>query len=295
MVTIGTFDGVHLGHQKVIKRVRQLADDCHGEVVVLTFFPHPRMIINPGNHGIRLLNTLDEKCELLEKAGVDHLIIHPFSQEFSNHTPEDFVSNVLVNSLGVYKLVIGYDHRFGKDRSGSFDDLIRFAPNYGFEVEKIPEEDVNDIAVSSTRIRNCLQNGEVDEAKQLLGVPYRLSGKVIHGQKLGRELGFPTANLDLENYKLIPEEGVYIGNVYIDGKFHEGLVSIGTRPTINDEGKLSVEVFIMNFDKDLYDRPLKVDLLHRIRPNVKFDNVEQLVDRMKADQKIAEEYFVENR
>jgi len=291
VVTLGTFDGLHVGHRKIIKRVRDLANDCHGEVVILTFFPHPRMIINPDDHGVFLLNTPDEKIELMEKSGVDHLIIHPFSTEFSKLDAGSFIADILVKRLNTYKLVIGYDHRFGNNREGSFSDLVRLASEYGFEVEKIPEQDIDDVAVSSTRVRRALQDGEIEVANKLLGSRYRISGMVVKGKQLGRQLGFPTANIQVADYKLIPVQGVYICNVYIEQKEFKGLLSIGNRPTVEASGVLSVEVFILDFDADLYGQQIAVEMLHRIRADIKFNGIEELKSQMNADLEFAKSYF----
>jgi riboflavin kinase / FMN adenylyltransferase len=291
VVTLGTFDGVHQGHRKILQRVRELANDCHGEVVLLTFFPHPRMVLYPGEHGVELLNTPDEKIDLLENAGVDHLIIHPFSATFSQVDPEQFIADILVKKLGTYKLVIGYDHRFGHNRQGSFDDLVKMASDFGFEVEKIPEKDVDDVAVSSTRIRELLNRGEIEDASRLLGGDYRITGMVTKGEQLGRKLGFPTANLIIPPYKLIPTDGVYICNVLIDGECYYGLLSIGRRPTVLDNGELSVEVFIINFDKNIYGKTISISIVHKIRSDKKFNSLEELTTQMHGDLKYALHYI----
>ncbi len=284
VVTIGTFDGVHLGHRKLIEKVREIADSIGGETVVLTFFPHPRMVIYPNEHGLELLNTIHEKKELLQDAGVDHLIIHPFDLEFSELSSDDFIREVIVNKLKTKKLVIGYDHHFGKKREGNFDDLVRLAPRYGFEVEKIEEEDVNDIAVSSTQVRNALKSGDVQTAQSYLGRPYTLTGKVVHGKKIGRTIDFPTANLDIEeDYKLIPAEGVYIVKVQIGDEWHYGMLSIGRRPTIEQNGRLSVEVYILNFNREIYGELLTLHLLKWVRGDQKFSGLEDLKHQIEKD------------
>ena len=302
VVTIGTFDGVHIGHQKIISRLKEIAAGVHGQVVLLTFFPHPRMVLFPDDHGLQLLNTMDEKKVLLEQFGIDHLIVHPFSKQFSRLSSTEFVRDVLVNKIGVKKLVIGYDHHFGRNREGSFNELADLAPLYNFEVEQIPEQDVHDVAVSSTKIRNALLEGNVKTATEFLGYPYSLTGKVVEGNKLGRQLGFPTANIKVENYKLIPANGVYAVHVEVGGWKMEignydhqklqtpnpklqtlnGALNIGTRPTF-DNGARSIEVFILDFDKDIYGETITITFAERLRDELKFPDKESLIEQMKAD------------
>ncbi|MEO8148720.1 MAG: bifunctional riboflavin kinase/FAD synthetase [Bacteroidia bacterium] len=294
VVTIGTFDGVHIGHQKIISRLKEIASTINGEVVVLTFFPHPRMVLFPDDHGLQLLNTMEEKKILLEKYGVDHLIIHPFSKQFSRLSSTEFVRDILVNKIGVKKLVIGYDHHFGRNREGSFNELTDLAPIYNFEVEQIPEQDVHDVAVSSTKIRNALLDGEVHIATEFLGYEYSLTGNVAEGNKIGRELGFPTANIKVEeNYKLIPANGVYAVRVEIGNSEKQqttnnkqqilsGALNIGTRPTF-DNGERSIEVFIFDFDKDIYGETITITFAERLREELKFPDKESLIAQMHKD------------
>ena len=292
MVTIGTFDGVHLGHRKLILKLRELADTIQGETVVLTFFPHPRMVLYPNEHGLELLNTIEEKISLLTEAGVDHLIIHPFDKNFSELSSEEFIREVIVKKLKTRKLVIGYDHHFGKKREGNFEDLVRMAPEYNFEVEKIEEQDVNDIAVSSTRVRNALKKGDVTTAMSYLGRPYTITGKVIHGKKIGRTIGFPTANLQIrEDYKLLPAEGVYIIMVEIENETFYGMLSIGRRPTLENDGRLSVEVYILNFDRDIYGEEITLHLLKWIRGDQKFSWLEELQQQIEKDRTFTTNYI----
>ena len=287
VVTIGTFDGVHYGHQKIISRLVEIAKETIGEVVVLTFFPHPRMVLFPDDHGLQLLNTLDEKIRLLEKFGVQHLIIHSFSREFSRTSSTEFVRDILINKIGTKKLVIGYDHHFGRNREGSFADFVELSTLYNFEVEKIPEQDVDDVAVSSTKIRNALLEGDVTTANHFLSYEYSLTGKVIEGKKIGRTLGFPTANIQIkENYKLIPANGIYAVRAIINNTIYKGMLSIGHRPTF-DNGERSIEINIFDFDKDIYGELITIQFVNRIRDEVKFSNVELLIkeiqnDKMKA-------------
>jgi riboflavin kinase/FMN adenylyltransferase len=284
VVTIGTFDGVHLGHRKLIHKVREIADSIRGETVVLTFFPHPRMVLYPNEHGLELLNTITEKKALLAEAGVDHLIIHPFDKEFAEHSSSEFIREVIVNKLKTKKLVIGYDHHFGKKREGNFNDLLRLAPELGFEVEKIEEEDVNNIAVSSTQVRNALKKGDIDTATAYLGRPYTLSGKVVHRNKLGRTIGFPTANLQVaEDYKLIPAEGVYVVEVELGQEKYYGMLSIGRRPTVEQNGELSVEVYILDFNREIYGEEITLHFLKWVRADKKFNGIEELKQQIEND------------
>lgn len=292
VVTIGTFDGVHVGHRKLIGRVKEIAREIGGQTVILTFFPHPRMILYPDEHGIELLNTLREKITLLEETGVDHLIIHPFNQEFAELTSTEFIRQVIARKIKTRKLVIGYDHRFGKNREGSFEDLLKLAPSSGFDVEKIPEEDINDIAVSSTLIRKALQTGDVDTATSYLGRPYTLTGTVVHGNKIGRTLGFPTANLKIaENYKLIPAEGVYVVEVDVMNETFYGMLSIGRRPTLENDGALSVEVFILDFNREIYGSELTLRLVQWIRGDKKFNSLDELTLQINSDKRYTLNYL----
>ncbi|MDF3078880.1 MAG: bifunctional riboflavin kinase/FAD synthetase [Sphingobacteriaceae bacterium] len=300
VVTIGTFDGVHIGHQKIISRLKQLAAELGGETVILTFFPHPRLILHPEDQKLKMLTTMDEKIELLEKAGVNHLIITPFTRDFSNQTPQEYIQQVLVDKIGTKQIVIGYDHRFGKDRAGCLADLQNFAPVYGFEVEEIPEEDIQNVAVSSTQVRNALLAGEIDKANSFLGYPFHITGKVIKGDQLGRTLGFPTANLFVEeSYKLIPADGIYAVTVEVKVVKDKALTSkishlksynamgyIGHRPTINGMSR-NIEVNLFDFDQDIYGQIIRIYFNHFIRADIKFDSLEELKAQLSADKKSA--------
>ncbi|MBS1524583.1 MAG: bifunctional riboflavin kinase/FAD synthetase [Bacteroidetes bacterium] len=276
IVTIGTFDGVHLGHRKIINRITELAKDTGGETVILTFFPHPRMILHPEEQDIRMINTMAEKAELLEKLGVDHLIITPFSRDFSNQTAEEYVRNILVEKIGTKKIVIGYDHRFGKDRQGGLPELQRWGPVYGFEVIEIHEQDIHDVAVSSTRIRKALLSGDIDLANEFLGYPFFITGKVNRGDQIGRQIGYPTANILVEeSYKLIPADGIFAVRVEVNGQKHNGMGYIGHRPTINGMTR-NTEVNIFDFNEDIYTQPIRMEFLHYVRGDMKFDSLEQL-------------------
>ena len=285
VVTIGTFDGVHIGHQKIINRVNELAKTSGGESVVLTFFPHPRMVLYPDDHGLLLLNTLDEKKKLLDQYGVQHLIVHPFSQKFSRTSVTEYVRDLLVNKIGTKKLVIGYDHHFGRNREGTIKDLQELGTVYNFEVEEIPEQDIHDVAVSSTKIRNSLLEGDVTTAREFLGHDYSLNGIVVKGKEIGRTLGFPTANIHVtENYKLIPPKGIYAVTVGIpsEPKQQIGMLSIGTRPTF-DDGDISIEVNILNFEKNIYGERISVSFKSRLRDEVKFNSANDLIKQMETD------------
>ena len=293
VVTIGTFDGVHLGHRKIISRIKELADASGGETVILTFFPHPRMILHPEDESIKLINTINEKAQLLEQLGVDHLIITPFSRDFSNQTAEDYIRDILVNKIGTKKIVIGYDHRFGKDRHGDLNDLLQFAPVYNFEVIEIPEQDIHDVAVSSTRVRQALLDSNVDLANEFLGYPFFITGKVTRGDQIGRQIGYPTANIVIEeNYKLIPGDGIFAVKVEVDGTLFNGMAYIGTRPTINGVRR-NIEVNIFDFDKEIYYKQIRMDFHHFVRGDMKFEGLDKLKEQIALD-KIAVLHLLED-
>jgi len=283
VVTIGTFDGVHLGHRKIISRIKELAHESGGETVILTFFPHPRMILNPGDESMKLLNTMNEKAALLEELGVDHLIITPFSRDFSNQSAEDYIRDILVNKIGTKKIVIGYDHRFGKDRQGGLNDLLQFAPVYNFEVIEIPEQDINDVAISSTRIREALLNAKIEVANTFLGYPFFITGKVIRGDQIGRQIGYPTANIIIEEqYKLIPHDGIFAVKVQLAEGEYNGMAYIGNRPTVN--GMIhSIEVNLFDFDQDVYKKPIRMEFIHFVRHDIRFPNIDELKAQIAKD------------
>lgn len=283
VVTIGTFDGVHIGHRKIISRIKELADASGGETVILTFFPHPRMILHPEDESIKLINTINEKAELLEKLGVDHLIITPFSRDFSNQSPEDYIRDILVNQIGTKKIVIGYDHRFGKDRQGGLEDLLRLAPEYDFEVIEIPEQDIHDVAISSTQIRNALFESKIDLANEFLGYPFFITGKVTRGDQIGRQIGYPTANIVIEEkYKLIPGDGIFAVKVEVDKVLYKGMAYIGTRPTINGVRR-NIEVNIFDFDKEIYYEQIRMEFHHFIRGDMKLAGLDELKAQIAQD------------
>jgi riboflavin kinase/FMN adenylyltransferase len=283
VVTIGTFDGVHVGHRKIISRIKELAAASGGETVILTFFPHPRMILHPEDESIKLINTITEKAELLEQLGIDHLIITPFSRDFSNQTAEDYIRDILVNKIGTKKIVIGYDHRFGKDRQGGLHDLLTMAPMYKFEVIEIPEQDIHDVAISSTRIRQALLDSDIALANEFLGYPFFITGKVTRGDQIGRQIGFPTANIAIEEkYKLIPGDGIFAVKVKVDGTLYKGMAYIGTRPTINGIRR-NIEVNIFDFDKDIYYHQISMEFHYFVRGDMKLDGLEALKAQIAQD------------
>jgi len=283
VVTTGTFDGVHLGHQKIISRLKDVARENNGETVLLTFFPHPRMVLFPEDNDLKLISTQDEKIELLEKYGIDHLIIHPFTKEFSRLTSIEFVRNILVNSIKTKRLVIGYNHHFGRNREGSFEHLKEYGPLYGFEVEEIPAKDIDSIEISSTKIRHALQEGDVKTANSYLGHDFSITGRVVDGKKIGREIGYPTANIFVEDkYKIIPADGVYAVKVRHDNSFYGGMLNIGNNPTVNGKHK-TIEVNIFDFNKDIYEENATIYFIERLRDEVKFNGLEELKDQLAID------------
>ncbi|MFD1258438.1 bifunctional riboflavin kinase/FAD synthetase [Mucilaginibacter terrae] len=283
VVTIGTFDGVHQGHRQIIAGIKELARQTGGETVILTFFPHPRMIIHPENQDLKLITTIQERAALLEELGVDHLIITPFSRDFSNQTAEAYIRDVLVNRIGTRKIIIGYDHRFGKDRAGGLADLLKAAPIYGFEVIEIPEQDINHVAVSSTCIRQALSRADIEQANAFLGYPFFITGKVIRGNQIGRQIGYPTANLLVEeSYKLIPGDGIFAASVQLGSETFQGMAYIGHRPTINGMTR-NIEVNLFDFSRDIYNQSLQMNFLNFVRHDVKFSSLEGLKEQLAQD------------
>lgn len=283
VVTIGTFDGVHLGHKVIINQLKKAAQELGGESVLLTFFPHPRMVVFPDDNELKLLNTIEERKGLLEKAGIDHLIIHPFSKAFSRLTALEFVRDILVNRLNVKKVVIGYDHHFGRNREGSFEDLVEFGELYGFSVEEIPAQDIQQINVSSTKIRTSLLAGEIHAATQFLGYPYFINGTVVKGDKIGREIGFPTANIKPdETYKLIPKNGVYAVKVVVNKNEYDGMLNIGIRPTLKGKNE-TIEVNIFDFDEEIYGQQIQIKFYERIRDEQPFEDLNELKNQLSID------------
>lgn len=302
IVTIGTFDGVHFGHQKIIKRLVEQAKNNGGESVILTFFPHPRMIIDPENQDLKMINTMNEKAKILENLGVDHLIITPFTRDFSNLLPQDYIKNILVDTIGTKHIIIGYDHRYGKDRSGNLTDLKNAGSHYHFTVEEIAEQDIHDVAVSSTKIRQSLLDGDVSLAADYLGYSFSIFGRVIKGDKIGRTIGFPTANIFVEEtYKLIPGDGIYAVTVEMSSEFrdkdlanqfqtYKGMAYIGQRPTINGMTR-NIEVNIFDFNEEIYGQDIKMNFLKFLRHDVKFTGLEALKIQLQKDKEDTLAYF----
>ncbi|CAI8304666.1 MAG: Riboflavin biosynthesis protein RibF [Polaribacter sp. SA4-10] len=289
-VTIGTFDGVHFGHKEIINKLVNDAKLAGKKSVLLTFFPHPRMVLQK-DAKIALINTIEERTSLLEKTGLDYLIIHPFSKAFSRLTALDFVRDLLVAQLNISKLIIGYDHHFGKNREGNIAQLTEYSHTYGFSVEEIPAQDIDDVSVSSTKIRRALAVGNLKTANRYLGTPFMLSGKVVNGKKLGGQIGFPTANIDiLEDYKLIPKTGVYVVQSEINNKIIFGMMNIGNRPTVSGTHQ-TIEVHFFDYNNDLYNTFLTIELLFFLRDEHKFDAIESLILQLKKDEQRARNYL----
>ena len=290
VLTLGTFDGVHIGHNAILDKICKASEKENLESVILTFFPHPRLIVS-NNYDIKLLNTMNEKAGLLEKVGIQNFIVHPFDKTFSELSPREFVTQVLVEKLNIQKIIIGHDHKFGKDRAADFNDLINFGKEFGFEVEEISAQQINEVSVSSTRIRNSLLEGNVSLAKDYLGYPYVLTGNVVKGNQLGRTINFPTANIEIpEEYKLIPKNGVYIVTVNVSNQTVFGMMNIGVKPTLG-ENKLSIEVHLLDFDKDIYNQKIQVHILERLRDEQKFESFEALKSQIELDKQNTIHYF----
>lgn len=291
VVTSGTFDGVHAGHQALLRRVTEKAKSHGGESVVLTFWPHPRLVVSPSETPLQLLSTIDEKIELLSESGIDHLLILPFHREFSEMTEEEYVQKILVDGIGTCHLVIGYDHRFGKNRSGNLHFLQMNQDAFGFQVEEISRQEIDHLTISSTQIRQALQAGEMKMASELLGRPYSFEGVVVKGRQLGRTIGFPTANVLVnEPYKLIPPHGVYAVEANVRGQWYPAMMNIGTRPTVDGVGRTH-EVHIFQFDQDIYGEHLKVKLHTFVRPEMKFGSLPELQAQIRQDQSHIERFF----
>ena len=287
VVTSGTFDGVHVGHQKILERLKELAKTTGGETVVVTYWPHPRFVLKPDEHVLKLLSTFEEKAAIFDAMGIDHLVKIPFTKTFSQLSSDEFIRKILVDKISTRYLVIGYDHRFGKNREGSFEYLSAHAHQYGFEVEEIPRQDVDHIGVSSTRIRNALNAGEVHIANEYLGRPYTIQGKVQEGKQLGRSLGFPTANLQMtESFKLIPADGVYAVRVHIAKEEYKGMMNIGFRPTVDGSAR-QIEVHLFDFNQTIYGEILEVQVIERIREEFRFNSTEELKAQLEKDKETA--------
>ena len=288
-LTVGTFDGIHFGHQKLIESLNKKAHADGGESVMLTFSPHPRLVLFPDNLSLKLINTLEEKIERLEKSGIDHLIIYPFTKEFSRISAIEYVRDFLVKELKVSNLIIGYDHQFGRNREGNFEYLKELSELYNFEVEEISAQDINDINVSSTKIRNAILDGNIHLANEYLGYPFSLTGDVVEGKRIGNTIGFPTANLFIEDaQKIIPMNGAYAVLAKVANTWHKAMLNIGTNPTVNSLDNVSVEVHLLNFSDDIYGQEITLNFFKRLRSEVKFEGLEQLKKQLRIDMSNAE-------
>lgn len=287
VVSIGTFDGVHLGHKTILDRLNSEAKRLSGESLLITFWPHPRMVLQPDYKDLRLLNTMEEKIELLDKAGLQNLLIIPFTKDFSRTSSHDFIRSILVDKVQMKKIIIGYDHHFGRNREGSFEVLQEFQPIFGFELEEITAQQIDEINVSSTKIRHALFDGALDKTKEFLGYNYFVNGTVVKGHSLGKTLGFPTANVKVNYpFKLIPKDGVYAVKFCVRSTKYNGMLNIGYRPTFNGDEK-SIEVHLFDFDGDIYAEDVRVEFVQRIRDEQKFDGKEALITQLKADEEKA--------
>jgi riboflavin kinase/FMN adenylyltransferase len=283
VVTSGTFDGVHLGHQKILSRLQETASKNNGETVVLTYWPHPRLVLHPEDTSLKLLNTFEEKAELLKAQWIQHLVRIPFTKEFSQLSSEEFITQIIVQTIGTKKLVIGHDHHFGKNREGSFEQLKLNGPKYGFEVEEIPRQDVDHVGVSSTKIRKALEEGDIETATHCLGNPYSITGRVVMGDKLGRILGYPTANIEIDTaYKLIPTDAIYAVTIRYEHQLFKGMLYIGNRPTVQGI-KRNIEVNLFDFNKDIYGESLTLYFHKLIRRDNKFNDLEELKNQLHLD------------
>ncbi|WP_079511846.1 bifunctional riboflavin kinase/FAD synthetase [Maribacter arcticus] len=291
VITIGTFDGVHIGHLKILNKIINHAKSTELKSSVLTFFPHPRMVLQKDTD-IKLLNTIDEKVSILERLGLDILIIHPFTIEFSRLTATEFVRDILVNTLNIKKVIIGYDHRFGRNRNANITDLIAFGNALDFTVDEIPAQEIDDVSVSSTKIRKALEDGDIVTANSYLGYEYMLTGTIVRGKGIGKQLGYPTANLSIaESYKLIPKNGAYIVKSELDGATVYGMMNIGFNPTVNGTEK-SIEINFFDFDADLYNKKIQVDILARLRDEHKFESIDGLKDQLAKDKEKSLQYIL---
>ncbi|MEZ4722012.1 MAG: bifunctional riboflavin kinase/FAD synthetase [Flavobacteriales bacterium] len=285
-VTTGTFDGVHIGHRKIISKLNDMAESNNMESVMVTFDPHPRRVLFPDQTGLQLINTLEEKLDLLESTGISTVIVHPFTMEFSRTSALIYVRDLLVNRVGMKKLVIGYDHQFGKNREGSIDQLRELAPLFNFEVDEIPAQEIDDVNISSTKIRHALREGDVHSANSYLGYDFYITGKVVKGQSRGHGLGFPTANILIESSeKIIPAQGVYAVEVVLESGRFKGMANIGVNPTFGEENEQTVEVNIFDFNDDIYGKSIRMSFRKRIRSEMRFDNVDELIQQMQNDKK----------
>lgn len=289
-ITIGTFDGIHIGHRKIIERLVDSARQHDLAATILTFFPHPRMVLQQ-NVGLKLINTIQERKQILENTGIDNLIVYPFTKDFSRLSAQEYIEEVLVKKLNAKRVIIGYDHHFGRNRTADIHALRRFGKQYGFEVEEIPKQDIENVGVSSTKIRHALEEGNLEKANRYLGQPFMLSGVIVHGKQLGQKLGFPTANLQIEeDYKLIPKGGVYVVKSEIKGEPYYGMMNIGTNPTVGGKTQ-RIETHFFNWQGDLYGQKLSIQLLKRIRDEQRFSNTAELIKAMEKDQEFSNTFI----
>ena len=298
VVTTGTFDGVHLGHQAIFKEMRRLAQEIDGETVVVTFYPHPRQVLAIGTERLRFICSQEEKLKKFEEYGIDNVVIIPFTKEFASTPSDEFVKNYIIERIHPAVIVVGYDHHFGKNRMGDYGMLIQLGEQYGFKTVQVEAQDINEVAVSSTKIRNFLWTGNVKAANELLGYPYSVTGTVVTGNKIGRTIGFPTANLDIPNeFMMINNPGVYACQTVVDGKRYDAMANTGLRPTIGDraDGDFIIEVNIFDFDGDLYGKSLKVWFIDRIRDEVKFKGLDALKNQLEQDRLEAKKILSLNR
>lgn len=284
------FDGVHLGHLSIIRQLNEIAEKEHLESAILSFWPHPRKFLNPDDD-VKMLNTLEEKLELLDKSGIQNIFLKTFDEEFRNLSGADFCEKILVEKLNVKHIIIGYDHTFGKNKSGDFNLLKALSGDLGFKVDQLEAVKSNQLNISSTKIRQALSEGKIKEANQMLGYHYPLTGKVIHGKKLGRTIGYPTANIEVPVNKLLPKNGAYIVEVFVDQQFHKGMLSIGTNPTIDDKNQsLHTEVYILDFDQDIYGKEITVKFRDFLHDEIQFEGLEKLKARLDEDKKLTDEF-----
>jgi len=292
VITIGSFDGVHMGHLKVISRLKEIAESNGGESVIFTFSPHPRQVLYPEENKVKLLNTRNEKVELLEKAGVDNMIFYPFTKEFAGLSYSDFVKDILIGQIGMRHLVVGYDHRLGSNREGSYDKLVSLSEELDFEIVREDAFNMNDVNISSTKIRNALSIGDVCLANSFLGYDYFITGEVVQGQSLGRKIGFPTANIKLyDDNKLVPASGVYAAKIFIGDKVYRGMVNMGIRPTVSHAGNFTIEANIFDFSGDIYGEKIRVSFVERLRGERRFESIDELKNQIVIDKIKAQKIF----
>ena len=288
ILTLGTFDGVHLGHQKIIQNIVEKAKEINGETVLFTFDPHPRTVLFPEFHNLKLIQTQEEKLAKLKRCGIEHVIVYPFSKDFSRTPATEFVRDYLVSKINVHTIVIGYDHQFGKNREGSLEHLMELSTVYAFDVIEIPAQEVDEVNVSSTKIRNALEKGDVYAANTFLGEPFQLNGIVVKGQGIGKSIGFPTANLAVQNsLKMIPKNGVYAIRVCVNNVVLFGMMNIGIRPTVSEDAQQTIEIHIFDFNDDLYNQSLMVEVIQFLREEHRFNSVDELITQLKKDEIVA--------